>query len=62
MKSSGLTVLDPKNTAHYVKEMRDVLNSISSKITESEKEIYSSISKFGKSLDKVCEWTRLEDW
>lgn len=45
--------LDPSNTGKYIKEMRDQVNSISSKITEAEKEIYGSISKFGKSLDKV---------
>lgn len=47
--------IDPSNMPQYVKKMRDQLSAISSKITESEKEIYSGISKYSKSLDKVGE-------
>jgi hypothetical protein len=45
--------IDPQNVGKYVLEMKVKLDSIASKITEYEKEIYSSIAKYGKSLDKV---------
>lgn len=52
INDSNLSI-DPQNVGKYVREMKVKLDSIASKITEYEKEIYSSIAKYGKSLDKV---------